>query len=85
MTTLAMTNAKANKTFIVQPTLMIITYDCQNIFIVQATVASLKDERTRVNVKILQWSLGSYSNPALHFCIEHQILKGSSLTLNEGL
>ena len=37
--------ARANKTFIVQASLMIITYDRQNIFIVQATG--------------LNWSLGT--------------------------
>jgi hypothetical protein len=35
--TLAKVKAKANKTFKVQASLTVITYDCQNIFIVQAT------------------------------------------------
>ncbi len=35
--TLAMAKARANKTFMVQASLTIITYDRQNIFIVQAT------------------------------------------------
>ncbi len=37
MTTLAKAKAKNNETFIVQVSLMIVTYDCQNMFIVQAT------------------------------------------------
>jgi hypothetical protein len=37
MTTLAKAKAGANKTFIVQASLMIITYDRRNIFIVRAT------------------------------------------------
>ncbi len=37
MTTLAKAKAKTNETFIVQASLTIITYDSQNIFIVQAT------------------------------------------------
>ncbi len=35
--TLAWAKAKANKTFIAQASLTIVTYDRQNIFIVQAT------------------------------------------------
>ncbi len=35
--TLATAKAKTNETFIVQASLTIITYNCQNIFIVQAT------------------------------------------------
>ncbi len=35
--TLAKAKAKTNETFIVQASLMIITYDRQNIFIVQGT------------------------------------------------
>jgi hypothetical protein len=35
--TLAKAKARANKTFIVQASLAIITYDHQNIFIVEAT------------------------------------------------
>ena len=35
--TLAKAKAKANETFIVQASLMIVTYDRQNIFIAQAT------------------------------------------------
>jgi hypothetical protein len=35
--TLAKSKARANKTFIVQASLMIITYDRQNVFIVQGT------------------------------------------------
>jgi hypothetical protein len=35
--TLAKAKAKTNETFIVQATLTIITYDSQNMFIVQAT------------------------------------------------
>ncbi len=35
--TLAKAKARANKTFMVQASLMIITYDCQNVFIVQGT------------------------------------------------
>jgi hypothetical protein len=35
--TLAKAKARANETFIVQASLMIVTYDHQNIFIVQAT------------------------------------------------
>jgi hypothetical protein len=35
--TLAKAKAKTNETFIVQASLMIITYDRQNMFIVQAT------------------------------------------------
>jgi hypothetical protein len=35
--TLAKAKAKTNKTFIVQVSLMIITYDRKNMFIVQAT------------------------------------------------
>jgi hypothetical protein len=37
--TLAKAKAKANETFIVQASLTIVTYDCQNMFIVQATGA----------------------------------------------
>jgi hypothetical protein len=33
----AKAKAMANKTFTVQASLMIATYDCQNVFIVQAT------------------------------------------------
>ncbi len=36
--TKAKARARPNKTFKVQASLMIVTYDCQNIFIVQATV-----------------------------------------------
>ncbi len=36
--TLAKAKAWTIKTFIVQASPMIVTYDCQNIFIVQATV-----------------------------------------------
>jgi hypothetical protein len=39
LTTLAMARARAKKTFIVQASLMIITYDRKNIFIVKATGA----------------------------------------------
>ncbi len=35
--TLAKGKAKANKTFVEQSSLTMVTYDCQNIFIVQAT------------------------------------------------
>ncbi len=35
--TLAKAKARANETFIVHASLTIITYDCQNIFIVHAT------------------------------------------------
>ncbi len=35
--TQAKAKAKTNETFIVQASLMIVTYDCQNMFIVQAT------------------------------------------------
>jgi len=35
--TLAKVKSLANKTFIVQVSLTLVTYDCQNIFIVQAT------------------------------------------------
>jgi hypothetical protein len=35
--TLAKAKAKTNETFIVQASLMIVTYDRQNMFIVQAT------------------------------------------------
>ncbi len=37
MATLAKAKAKTNETFIVQVSLMIVTYDHQNMFIVQAT------------------------------------------------
>jgi hypothetical protein len=37
--TLAKAKAKTNETFIVQASLTIVTYDCQNMFIVQATGA----------------------------------------------
>jgi hypothetical protein len=33
--------ARANKTFIVQASLKIVTYNCQNIFIIQATGKTL--------------------------------------------
>ncbi len=36
--TLAKAKAKTNVTIIVQASLMIVTYDCKNMFIVQATV-----------------------------------------------
>ena len=39
LTTLAKANARANETFIVQASCMIVTYDHQNIFIVQARSA----------------------------------------------
>jgi hypothetical protein len=35
--TLAKAKAKTNETFIVQVSLTIVTYDCKNMFIVQAT------------------------------------------------
>jgi hypothetical protein len=35
--TLAMAKARGNKTFIVQASLVVVTYDHQNIFIAQAT------------------------------------------------
>ncbi len=35
--TLAKAKAKTNETFIVQMSLMIVTYDCKDMFIVQAT------------------------------------------------
>jgi len=35
--TLAKAKERANKTFIVQASITIVTYDCQNIHIVQAT------------------------------------------------
>ncbi len=35
--TQAKAKARANKTNIVQPSPMIVAYDCQNVFIVQAT------------------------------------------------
>ncbi len=37
MTTLAKAKARANETFIVQASLTIVTYNHQNVFIVQAT------------------------------------------------
>jgi hypothetical protein len=40
--TLAKANARANKTFIVQASLMIVTYDRQIFFIVQATDVSVE-------------------------------------------
>ncbi len=40
--TLAKAKVRANKTYIAQASLMIITYDRQNIFIVQATCALFK-------------------------------------------
>ncbi len=39
--TLAKAKARANETFIVQASLTIVTSDCQNIFIVQATGLSM--------------------------------------------
>ncbi len=36
----AKAKARANETFIVQASLTIVTYDCQNIFIVQATACN---------------------------------------------
>ncbi len=41
--TLAKAKAKTNETFIVQASLTIVTYDRQNIFIVQATAMSKKE------------------------------------------
>ncbi len=41
-----MAKARANKTFIVQALHMIVTYDHQNIFTVQATGENLKDDWT---------------------------------------
>ncbi len=40
--TLAEAKARANKTFIVQASLSIVTYDCQNIFIVQAIMMKIQ-------------------------------------------
>ncbi len=39
--TLAKAKVDANETFVAQASLTIITYDCQNIFIVHATVFSI--------------------------------------------
>ncbi len=51
MTTLAKAKAMANKTFTVQASLMIVTYDHQNIFIVQATDQILEEcVEVRTNV-----------------------------------
>jgi hypothetical protein len=41
--TLAKAKAKTNETFIVQASLTIITYDREDMFIVQATVADFKN------------------------------------------
>ncbi len=41
---LAKVSARANETFIIQASLTIITYDCQNIFIVQATGLSFTSQ-----------------------------------------
>ncbi len=55
--TLAKVKAKTNETFIVQVSLTIVTYDCQNKFIVQAigaTYASIIYERS---IAAQQWSV----------------------------
>ncbi len=58
--TQAKSKARANRTFIVQASLMIVTYECQNMFIVQST------ERCfllgEVNWTVVNWQLGSHSN-----------------------
>jgi hypothetical protein len=41
----AKAKARANKMFIVQASLMLTTYDCQNIFIVQATAVAAKPHK----------------------------------------
>ena len=47
--TLAKAKARTNETFIVQASLTIVTYDCQNMFIVQATgfsVSNVTDKKS---------------------------------------
>jgi hypothetical protein len=54
MTTRAKAKTMANKTFIVQASLTILTYDCQNIFIAQATVQHstvVMDSQSEINFK----------------------------------
>ncbi len=41
--TLAKVKARANETFVVQASLTIVTYKCQNIFIVQATAYNVTE------------------------------------------
>ncbi len=56
---LAKAKAKTNETFIVQASLMIITYNRQNMFIVQATELVLKKRFTALS--------GLRSHPRLYF------------------
>ncbi len=48
LVTLVKTKARANKTFIVQASLKIITYDCQNIFIVKTKGIFQKDRKSNI-------------------------------------
>ncbi len=47
MTTLAKAKAKTNETFIVPASLMIFTYDHQNMFIVQTIGVFVTDEKAK--------------------------------------
>ncbi len=49
--TLAKAKAKANETFIVQVSLMIVTYACKNMFIVQATGRKKENKRGKKHLK----------------------------------
>jgi hypothetical protein len=51
--TLAKAKAKTNETFIVQASLMIVTYDCQNMFIVQATGVNVIKHFSFITVFVL--------------------------------
>jgi hypothetical protein len=60
--TLAKAKAKTNETFIVQASLTIFTYDCQNIFIVQAT--EHWGRRKKCFITLTQGSSGHVGNAA---------------------
>jgi hypothetical protein len=64
LTTLAKAKAKTNETFIVQASLTIVTYDHQNMFIVQATGHGVLVEVDDNNMLIVGHPLGIYEPPA---------------------
>jgi hypothetical protein len=64
LTTLAKAKAKTNETFIVQASLTVVTYDCKNMFIVQATGG--------FDVKLFTSVIYHHSMVILSFCVIKQ-------------
>ncbi len=69
--TLAKAMARANETFIVQAPLMIVTYDQQNIFIVQATSSAKMQATATAKLALIVWAtLGNGRESAIYRALD---------------